>query len=63
MIDQNHIYISGYTFIKLSYLGQVWWYKPLIPEFGRQRESDLSEFKANQGHRVRPCLKPTTKKI
>lgn len=29
----------------------------LIPEVGRQRQVDLSEFKARQGYIVRPFLK------
>ena len=35
----------------ISYAGQ-WWYIPLIPALGRQRQLDLSEFKASLVHRV-----------
>lgn len=36
----------------------------LIPVFERQRQAELSELKANQDYKVRPCFKTpnTTKK-
>jgi hypothetical protein len=45
--------------------GRVWWYTPLIPELGRQRQADFwiqgqpglqSEFQDSQGYTEKPCL-------
>ena len=35
----------------------MWWYIPLIPALGKQRQVDLCEFKASLNYRVRPCFK------
>jgi hypothetical protein len=34
----------------------MWWYMPVIPVLRRLRQKD-TEFKANQGHIMKPCLK------
>lgn len=37
-------------------MSQAWWYIPLIPALGGQRQVDLFEFQANQRCIVRACL-------
>jgi hypothetical protein len=41
--------------IKNVILSQVWWYTPVIPALGRQKQEDLV-FKASLGYIVMPCL-------
>jgi hypothetical protein len=33
-----------------------WWCTPLIPALRKQRQSDLSDFKASLVHTEKPCL-------
>ena len=33
--------------IKMPFLGEVWWYTPLIPALRRQSQVDLSESEAD----------------
>jgi hypothetical protein len=48
-----------------------WWYTPLIPALGRQRQADFwvrgqpglqSEFQDSQGHTEKPCLEKNQNK-
>jgi hypothetical protein len=34
-------------------VNRAWWYSPLIPELGRQRQADLCEFKVSQVYKAR----------
>ena len=38
--------------IKENSKARVWWYRPLIPALGRQRQMDLCEFKASLVYKV-----------
>lgn len=68
------IVILFFNFIKLGiFLSLTWWYTPLILELRRQRQVDISEFKANldlhrefqdiQDYIKRPLFKNKTKKM
>jgi hypothetical protein len=52
--------------VKNDDISQAWWYTPLIPELGRQRQADFwirgqpglqSEFQDSQGYTEKPYLK------
>jgi hypothetical protein len=45
-----------------SVLFQVWWYTPVIPAFGRQRNSNYLGFKTSIGSITRSYLKRRTNK-
>lgn len=40
--------------------GQVWWYVPLVPEVGKQRQGDLFECKASQSCTVKTLTQKKT---
>lgn len=46
----------GTSNFKIKLRNWTWWYSPLIPVLGRQKEKDLCEFKDSQGCIVRHCL-------
>jgi hypothetical protein len=61
--------MNGFIFFFKVYAGQ-WWYMPLIPELGRQRQAgflvrgqpDLqSEFQDSLSYAEKPCLENKTK--
>lgn len=35
---------------------QVWWYMPLVPAVGQQRQGDLFECKTNQSYTVKTLI-------
>lgn len=40
--------------------GQVWWYTPLVPAVGKQRQGDLFECKASQSYTVKTLTQKET---
>ena len=39
--------VFGAYLLSIKMSAVWWWFRPLIPAFGRQRQDDLSEFEAN----------------
>lgn len=47
---------TGDSAHKKTRCGQVWWYMPLVPAVGQQRQGDLFECKTNQSYTVKTLI-------